>query len=235
MEERPLLAPDSTDTGGTSQSTVPPWENLVMSQVPYVERSLTPPTSHNEPTPRPRQRTLASDHQSQTKPKLFTANSAPQESGYISPTSQEAVHSRWSRRRHTSAFQIPPPPAPAPYETSLDVPAKRTLSHPIPYVAHPPPSPPKSPSSSTNSSETSPPQEPAKGLPGTMSSRASRMQVDTKSRPKPQDQPSSPRSENEHRPMSKRFTAVFRDIFRKEPIDESGLERISDRHWTDEY
>jgi hypothetical protein len=230
-----LLAPDSTDTGGTSQQTVPPWENRVMSQVPYVERSLTPPTSHNEPTPRPWQRTVASDHQSQTKPKLFTANSAPQESEYISPTSQEAVHSRWSRRRHTNAFQTQPPP-PAPYETSLNLPDRRTLARPISYVAHPPPSPPKSPSSSTSSSDTSPPpQEPAKGLPGTMSSRASRMQVDTKSRPKARDQPSSPRSENEHRPMSKRFTAVFRDIFRKEPIDESGLERISDRHWTDEY
>lgn len=235
MEERPLLAPDSTDTGGTSQQTVPPWENRVMSQVPYVERSLTPPTSHNEPTPRPWQRTVASDHQSQTKPKLFTANSAPQESEYISPTSQEAVHSRWSRRRHTNAFQTQPPPS-APYETSLNLPDRRTLARPISYVAHPPPSPPKSPSSSTSSFDTCPPpQEPAKGLPGTMSSRASRMQVDTKSRPKAQDQPSSPRSENEHRPMSKRFTAVFRDIFRKEPIDESGLERISDRHWTDEY
>jgi hypothetical protein len=228
-----LLSPDSTDTGGTSQSTVPPWDNRVMSQVPYLERSLTPPTPHTEPAARPWQRTGAPEHQSHTKPKLFTANSAPQESEYSSPTSQEVVHRRWSRRRHTNAFQTPP--LPAPYETSLDLPDKRKLSHPVPYVVNPPPSPPKSPSSSTNSADASPPQEPARGLPGTMSSRAGRMQVDTRSRSKTQDHPSSPRSENEHRPMSKRFTAVFRDIFKKEPIDESGLERISDRHWTDEY
>lgn len=227
-----MLSSDSTDTGGASQTTVPPWENRVMSQVPYLERSLTPPSSHAEPSYRPWHRTGEPDNHSQPKPKLFTTNSAPQESEYNSPTSQEAVHTRWTRRRHTNAVQTP---STAPYETSLDLPDRRTSARPITYVAHPPPSPPKSPSSSSNNSDELPPQEPAKGLPGTMSSRASRMQAGPWVRSKTQDHQSSPRSEHEHRPISKRFTAVFRDIFKTEPIDESGLERISDRHWTDEY
>ena len=232
MEERPLLSSDSTDAGRTSQQTVPPWENRVMSQVPYLARSLTPPTSHDDPTTHPCQHTGVPGYQPQVKPKLLTTNSAPQESEYSSPTSQDAVQKRWTRRRHTNAFQTLPP---APYETSLEVPDRRSLARPISYIAHPPPSPPKSPSSSSTKSDAPPPQEPANALPGTMSSRVSRMQAGVGSRSKTQDHPPSSQGENEHRPISKRFTSVFRDIFKKEPIDESGFERISDRHWTDEY
>jgi hypothetical protein len=35
--------------------------------------------------------------------------------------------------------------------------------------------------------------------------------------------------------LGKRFKSAFRDIFKKDPVDDSQFERISDRHWTDEY
>lgn len=204
-----------------------------MSRVPHLGRSPTPPTSHTDTqsqSPSP----VAQPHsQSHVKPKLVTANSAPPRSEYSSPVAQDPTAAHWTRRRHTSSF---PQPLQAPYETPLELPTgTRSRAWPTAMVAHPPPSPPDSPSYSSAKSDTPPPHEsPAKAIPGTMTSRASRIQGDTKLRSRSQGHAHSHRNHPDQRPISKRFTSAFRGMFKKDPVDESSLERISDRHWTEE-
>lgn len=98
---------------------------------------------------------------------------------------------------------------------------------------------PDSESRSLRSASASPPIRPAtKALPGTMSSRASRNRSASQSQVKPrprENRSSHPQSKEDQAGLGKRFKSAFRDIFKKDPIDESQFERISDRHWTDEY
>jgi hypothetical protein len=35
--------------------------------------------------------------------------------------------------------------------------------------------------------------------------------------------------------LGKRLKSAFRDIFKRNPVDDSQFERISDRHWTEDY
>jgi hypothetical protein len=207
-----------------------------VSQVPYLGRSPTPPATTSELQQYQNSRTLRSP-ESHTKPRLVTTNSAPTRSEYSSPVSQSAKAVHWTKRRHTSAFP-PPQLAPAPYETPLDLPAEAESMRHRSFVTHanPPPSPPDSPYS-CNKSDTSVSQDlPAQALPGTMSSRTSRVvRGHSHTQSKTLDQSATTGSQSEHRPISKRLTSAFRGMFKKEPVDESGFEHISDRHWTDEF
>jgi hypothetical protein len=236
MEDQLSSQREVSHTSDASPSSIPPWEVRTVSQVPYLGRSPTPPTTTSELQHYHDSRPPRAGSESHTKPRLVSTNSAPSRSEYSSPVSQSAKGIPWSKRRHTSAFP-PPQLGPAPYETPLDLPAEAEKMRHRSFMtpANSPPSPPDSPSS-CNKSDTSVYRDPpAQALPGTMSSRASRIRGHSQTQSKTLDQTATTGSQSEHRPISKRLTNAFRGMFKKEPVDESGFEHISDRHWTEEF
>lgn len=235
MADRLSLHPQSAATSGVSAHGIPPWEVRAVSRVPYLDRSPTPPRPKFEPPEHRTPRTLRSHSDLHTKSRPTTTNGGSTSSEYNHPDSQNARGVHWTKRRHTSAF--PPQRALASYETPLDLPAgmenirHRSIIAPTNSLPSPPDSPP-----SCNKSETSALQEVRlQALPGTMSSQASTAQDYASTRlPERHDRASTTRSQSEQRPISKRLTCAFRDIFKKDPVDESGFEHISDRHWAEE-
>lgn len=222
-----------TGSGKASPSTIPPWEVRAVSQVPYVGRSGSPPTTQMEQQTRPWPRSAREDRVSHPKPKLITANSAPSRSEYSSPVSRDSTSEQWPSHHHTKSLTTPQL---APYETSIDLPPESAFqTRTNAALALPPPSPPESlSSSSTKSNFAASTEPPAQALPGTMSSRMSRAQPPRPSKPRMASHEPGRSDGFERKPISKRFTSAFRGIFKKDPVDESQLERISDRHWTDE-
>ncbi|KAF2770699.1 hypothetical protein EJ03DRAFT_350278 [Teratosphaeria nubilosa] len=69
-------------------------------------------------------------------------------------------------------------------------------------------------------------------MPGTMSSRSAAPVRRTRSA----QRHSKPVAEQvgHSRSLSRRFKTAFKDMFKREPIDEAEFERIGDRHWADE-
>lgn len=215
---------------------IPPWEIRAVSQVPYLGRSPTPPVISSEPQQHQSSRISRSGSDTRSKPTLNTANSAPSRSAYSSPVTQDAGAVHWIKRRHTAAFPSSHPPVPAPYETPLDFPAdaRNTRQQPL-TTSNQLPSPPESPCSCHKSDSSAPRVSFPQALPGTMSSRAGKVREHKRIESgKTHDDDSTVQNQSEHRPMSKRLTNAFRGIFKREPVDESGFEHISDRHWTEE-
>ncbi|KAF2214156.1 hypothetical protein CERZMDRAFT_96180 [Cercospora zeae-maydis SCOH1-5] len=73
-------------------------------------------------------------------------------------------------------------------------------------------------------------------LPGTMS-RRERTPSRSRSRSTWSDkenQNHSRRSSTDSKPFGQRFKSGFKNMFKREPIDESQFERIDDKHWTEE-
>jgi hypothetical protein len=179
--------------------------------------------------------------------------SAPHVDEYSSPVSEHSTSNPWKSTAPlppTTLPKSPPYDAPAYGRAAYDErtyskpPFRKAASQPtqphVPHVHHAPPTPPESESRSLRSASASPPINPAtKALPGTMSSRASRNRSASQSQVKPrtkEHRSSHPEpSKEDQAGLGKRFKSAFRDIFKKDPIDESQFERISDRHWTDEY
>lgn len=237
MEDQSSLSQVANNRRSTTP-TIPPWEIRAVSQVPYLGRSQTPPVTNTEPYQYQTPRVSRSGSDTRSKPTLSTANSAPSRSEYSSPVSQDAGAVHWMKRRHTAAFPSAQlPSAPAPYETPLDLPAgaRKTLHRPIMTASNTLPSPPESPCSCHKSDTSASRDVVSQALPGTMSSRASKV----RERKGPEsgsthDHASNTQSQSEHKPMSKRLTSAFRGMFKRDPVDESGYEHISDRHWTEE-
>src|SRR6195952_4195889 len=127
MEDRLQSQRKASHTSDASPSSIPPWEVRAVSQVPYLGRSPTPPTTTSELQHYQDPRLPRSGSESHIKPRLVTTNSAPTRAEYNSPVSQNAKAVHWSKRRHTSAFP-PPQLAPSPYETPLDLPAEELYS-----------------------------------------------------------------------------------------------------------
>lgn len=71
-------------------------------------------------------------------------------------------------------------------------------------------------------------------IPGTMSAR---MGHSSKNRKKPsnRDRGASDHLKSESAGFGKRVKSAFKDIFSRNPIDESQFETIEERHWTEEY
>jgi len=225
-----------TTASEISVPDVPPWEVRVVSQVPYVSRSPTPPATDPGTSEYQTTRTLRSHSDSHNESRLAATNDTDRRSEYNSslPRNTRGVH--WTKRRHTSAFP-PPQTVLAPYETPLDLPAGLGNVRPRSFMgaANPPPSPPDSPSSCNRSDTSTSRDVRPKALPGTMSSQASTARDSSRTRSaKTNDPASTARSQSEQRPIGKRLSSAFRDMFKKEPLNESGLERISDRHWSEE-
>jgi len=106
------------------------------------------------------------------------------------------------------------------------------------YPVQAPPTPPES---FTRSASASPPTVRAsKALPGTMSSRAGRDKENVRPRAKSsagREQRYRPKElkPDAQQPLGKRFKSAFKEMFKKDPVDESQFEKITAQHWTDEY
>ena len=236
MLGRPSPEPQGTTSSGAPTSDVPPWEARVVSQVPYLSRCPTPPTTNSELPEHQVPRAFRSNSDTRTKSLLPAMDDAPVRSDYNSPMSQGARGIHWTRRRHTSAY-TPSQSGLAPYETPLDLPAGAGNIRHRSFMGapNPPLSPPDSPCSCNKSEVSASRDVRSQALPGTMSSQASTVRGSSRPRsPEAYDRTPMTRSRSEQRPISKRLTSAFRDIFKKEPLDESGFERISDRHWSEE-
>lgn len=209
----------------------PPWERTNIQQVPYMD-SMSPRPSVDNFNPRNRAGTPSSGYHPKLSPKLsgHSANnsSTPSPRGPVSESRTET----WRAK----SPHVPPPLEPSlPYKTSVYVPqAARNPSISQAIVNMAPPTPPES-----LSSNPSPPAHSTTpmALPGTMSSREKGISPTRKptvrrnSRERrTQKQESKPKPE----PFGKRFRAAISSAFKREPVDESQLERIKDRHWTED-
>lgn len=247
MKHDPSVSSDSSSRRRHHHHPVlPPWEHRSVSQVPFMGPGSPSLVQRDEEGFFAVRQSSYANH----RPKLSGSMSAPHVDEYSSPVSEYSTSNPWK-----SAAPLPPStlPHPPPYDaptfgraaydepTHLKPSFRKAASQPTPsHVFQAPPTPPDSESrSSLRSASASPPIRPAsKAFPGTMSSRASRKrsasQSQTKSRA--QDNRSNhPQSKDNQNGLGKRFKSAFRDIFKKDPIDESQFERISDRHWADEY
>ncbi|KAH9825488.1 hypothetical protein Tdes44962_MAKER04190 [Teratosphaeria destructans] len=138
---------------------------------------------------------------------------------------------------------------PAPYETPLFIPPGLNTSASAPTPGYvPPPScapmptgsyhqrPPLTPPDSFESElPKQPPQDSTPrfmAMPGTMSSRSTAPVRRTRSI----QRHARPEAEQvgHSRSLSTRLKTAFKDMFKREPINEAEFERIGDRHWADE-
>jgi hypothetical protein len=236
MLDRPSPEPQGTTSSGAPAFGVPPWEARVVSQVPYLSRCPTPPTTNSGMLEHQVPRTFRSNSDTRAKSILPAVDDIPMRSEHHSPIPQSARGIHWTKRRHTSAY-TPSQTGLAPYETPLDLPAGAGSIRHRSFMGapNPPLSPPDSPCSCNKSELSTSRDVRPQALPGTMSSQASTVRGTSRPRsPEAHDHTPMTRSRSDQRPISKRLTSAFRDIFKKEPLDESGFERISDRHWSEE-
>lgn len=238
MDRKQSYVSDQTPSGRHQHHPIlPPWEVRAMSQVPFIEPGSPPIMERdNQGFFNPRASAYPKG-----RPRLTTTTSAPPcSSEYASPVSDDSNSCPWKGTGPVPA--VAPPPLP-PYETSYGtpghmptVPKKSTSVSAYPVQA--PPTPPESfTRASDRSASASPPTVRAsKALPGTMSSRAGRDKENIRPRAKSSSGRSRAKeSKPDAKPLGKRFRSAFKEMFRKDPVDESQFEKITAQHWTDEY
>lgn len=251
MEREDSVTSDSNSKCRDHHPVLPPWEARSVTQVPFMESSSpTPPRAHDTGSSVTRP-TSQANH----RPKLSVSASAPCGTDYSSPVSLHSSSMPW---KPATVIPCSRPTAVPSYESSecqeqsYNRPTYEDPDHFKPYIrktasqptpSYPPQVPPTPPDSVTRSSlrsaSASPPSRPvSKALPGTMSSRASRNRSGSDNRTKAgarEHQFDYQQPHSDQTGIGKRLKSAFRDIFKKDPIDDSQFERISDRHWTDEY
>jgi hypothetical protein len=251
MEREASISSDPTSMRRHHHPVLPPWEVRSVSQVPFIEPA-SPPLARRDDQGF---FAIGSVPRANHRPKLSATISAPCGSEYSSPVAEQSSSYPWKEAPPVTHNQVPTQPsyetpvtrAPMYYRPAYDdsnTPKpvfRKAASQPPPtFVPQAPPTPPDSVSRcSVRSTSASPPLRPAsKALPGTMSSRATRNRSashhQTKSVPR-EDRTDHQQTKQDQAGLGKRFKSAFRDIFKKDPVDDSQFERISDRHWTDEY
>ncbi|WPH04939.1 Hypothetical protein R9X50_00783600 [Acrodontium crateriforme] len=218
----------------------PPWEQRDLPQVPYVGPKSPRPSiaeSSGFTSPRHVRPSNAGSHHQSNFSSTSSSKSTPSPPPYLSPApapAESEVGRAWKITHHVAD----PLPKPAPYgslvyhhhqqqhQQAMTGSAERNA-----YSVQVPPTPPES----LSSPKPSPPGHTvtSMALPGTMSSRDREpCQTRTKSSRRTSGK-SNDGAKSE--PIGKRFKTAFKDMFKREPVDTSQLERIEDRHWTDEY
>lgn len=76
--------------------------------------------------------------------------------------------------------------------------------------------------------------QPVVALPGTMSSRSNLHQHHTTSFKRPANKRQHKKGSQEPVPIGHRFTSAVKELFQREPIDESNFECIGNRHWAED-
>lgn len=236
MDRKFSASSDAMSAQYATSTPLPPWETREVAQVPFMDPG-SPPLSKAERQALPSLWATRSSTNSSSRPRLDTGVSAAS-SAYGSPSSPQQSTDPWSKVA-TPLTAIPPP---APYESPVYIPpAPKTAPQLPPFVVQHPPTPPdsvtRSCSSSMSTTSSPRPRVAVKALPGTMSSRAGRDRTPTRTRVSSATREQRARNvkKSSSVPFSKRFRSAFKDIFKREPVDESQFEHIDDRHWTDEY
>lgn len=239
MDRKPSFTSDGATARQSQYTDHPPWENRATIQVPYLGRSSPPPTATAEPRVSACTRYARSSSQPNGRPRLTTTASAPVQTEWISPVSEVDTSERW--RVSTYACVQPPP---APYETPVFIPAgPRGSYHPPPpssrsnnFSTHMPPSPPGTDSCSSTKSATPPPRDPHRALSDAAAGVAHAQNDALRGRIRsiPQDQPTKTSNKRDSLGAGRRFKTALKGMFRKEPVDESQLQHISNRHWADD-
>jgi hypothetical protein len=213
--------------GRPTIDAVPPWERRDLKQVPFVESS-SPVLSNSELRALPDlwavRSTNVNQREHERHPSL-TGHRGFRDEGYDVPRTA-----------------LPLQASSTPYETPVYIPPAPKTAPPLPKyvqsVQAAPPTPPESISKSSDASSAavSPPAAHAvlTALPGTMSSR-DRKEARSRTRGSHHTRSESKHSKAESVSFGSRFKAAFKDMFKRNPIDETQFERIEDRHWTDEY
>lgn len=205
----------------------PPWEQRHIAQVPYM-------TPDSPPLTQAEQHALPSlwasrENSRHERSKSYTLYHAREDS--------ETGNPQWPSRT-PSTGPINAPPHSKPHELAQIAPGPKSAPQ-LPTFVKGPPSPPDSArlSRSSISKSASPNHSPRIGskpsitaMPGTMSARER-----SRSRHRPtlsQDQ--VVKEEAEHLPLGRRVKEAFKDVFKRNPVDETKFERIEDRHWADD-
>jgi hypothetical protein len=71
-------------------------------------------------------------------------------------------------------------------------------------------------------------------LPGTMSSRSASSQPHPTDSKRSSNKRQHKKGSKESVPIGHRFTSAVKDLFRREPVDDSHFERIGDKHWSED-
>jgi hypothetical protein len=250
--DREAHVPSSrTPTRRNHHPILPPWGVRSIAQIPFLQPGSPSPARRNEQS----FFTARSTSHVTRRPRLNTMDSAESGSEYSYPVDEQTVPYPW--------IEIAPTPSnqhsvDIPYETTIyhrstcDRPAnenskifspafrKAASQPPFGCSLQAPPTPPDSVSrASIRSATASSPLHPAsKAMPGTMSSRTSRNRPASHNKVKPGSREHrTDRTQVKHSQvrLGKRLKRAIRDIFKKDPVEDSRFERISERHWTDDY
>ncbi|KAK5123735.1 hypothetical protein LTR85_002371 [Meristemomyces frigidus] len=209
---------------GVAHSTLPPWELNTAAIVPWVDAS-SEPLSAGERESLPELWAVQQTAPTRMLPRVNTDTQSVPLS--FSPTCARP-NSAWTTGQ------------PTPYETPVFIPAalNTSASAPVYHTAtsyHPkaPLTPPGS--SCGESPKTSNESANITAIPGTMSSRGGTPQSSrSRARSATRQQHAGAENSGHTRNFSRRVKAAFKDIFKRDPVEEDEFERIGDRHWTDE-
>lgn len=218
------------------QTTPPPWERQDVVPVPFMDAS-SPSLSDTEHRALP-------DLWAQPRisppgpPHIDEDRKTPVSDDEKTCSSTETNRKQWDQDHGPwiSDFQ-----SPAPYETQVYIPQPPKTAPP-PQKQVGPKAPPSPPETLSNSSSFScpagtagqTPPVPIVPFPGTMSNR-SRENGKVRARSSNGGRIASKHSRSDSANFGTRFKTAFRGMFTRSPIDESQLERIEDKHWTEEY
>lgn len=188
----------------TGLKQLPPWEVPALPQVPYMVSSAQP-LSAPEKEALPSLWATRTSNASTLRPQrdLVLPNS-PKGSPWISSGYNTPRRPPTPPSSGSSAFRSESAPAVPAYERSYSPPSSE---HKRPVMA----------------------------LPGTMSSRSVPAQSPARSREVSSSRKQSKRGKRREDvvPLGRRLRTAMKDLFRKDPVDESQFERIDDRHWTE--
>ena len=221
------MGPSNTEPGCHLRSTsLPPWEKENIAQVPYMD-STSPSLSSTEREALPELWAAHTNITSQPRPKVDRDARSTNNSTYRSVAYPHERGNPWGVITPVTA-----PPPPRPYETPIYIPpGPKTAPNPPAFVRAPP-TPPDSESSSSKSESMAGSPETKTGmavLPGTMSSRKATDRVQ-------HGRPTAFYEDVRRQPTRlQRWKSAFKDVFTNRSVDESQFERITERHWTDEY
>ncbi|CAD0112881.1 unnamed protein product [Aureobasidium uvarum] len=207
--DRDISPPSAASTPGyTGSKPLPPWEVSDIPRVPHIA-SAAPPLSKAE------MEALSSLWASRTTPDRHRSSDVNErfpESAFSAPSPPPRTDSGSSSGRKGSLADSARAISPQPSEHRTMSPAYGHVQEYVPPTGR----------------------QQVVALPGTMSSRSTHSQPHPTNSKRPSNKRQQKKGSKESPPIGHRFTSAVRDLFRREPVDDSHFERIGDRHWSED-
>jgi hypothetical protein len=191
---------------------LPPWEISDIPRIPHIQ-SAAPPLSKAE------MEALSSFWSTRTTPDHHHRNSDVEErfpdSAFAAPSPPSRTDTGSFSGRKPSLTDSARAMSPQPSEHRNMSPGYGHAHEHVPATSH----------------------QQVVALPGTMSSRSTISQPPTTNSRTPSDKrqlKKGSKGSKESVPIGHRFTSAVKDLFRRDPIDDSNFERIGDRHWSED-